>query len=202
MARYDQNNIYEWPRALRFLIVLLFFMLVFYGGYHFDLVALSQRVLAVQQQEKDLKQQLKIVYSEKVTIENEISQLPALKGVLNVWQKKLAQPKELPELLHQILKLGVTNDLQFVFFNPGVERTEGTYSSQPIKVVAVGNYHQIATFVSQIANMPTIVVVKNFTIAKGNATAIASTAPAVPSVTQDHLTAEFLLEVYHIDQKS
>jgi type IV pilus assembly protein PilO len=202
MASFNPDNISEWPRPLRFLIVLLFFVMVFYGGYHFDLVQLSQRVLAVEQQEKDLKQQLKIVYSKKVTIENEISQLPALKNVLNVWQKKLAQPKELPELLHQILKVGVTNDLQFVFFNPGAERVEGAYSSQPIKVVTVGNYHQIATFVSQIANMPTIVVVKNFTITKGNTTATASTAAPVASVPQDHLTAEFLLEVYHIDQKS
>jgi type IV pilus assembly protein PilO len=201
MASYDLNNIDEWPRPMRFLILVLFFVLVFYAGYRFDLVRLSQQVLTVQQQEKALKQQLEIVYSKKLAIEDEISQLPALKKLLGIWKGKLAKPKELPELLHQILKVGVTNDLQFVLFNPGDEQVEGKYSNQPIKVVAVGNYHQIANFVSQVANLPTIVVVKNFSVTKGDTTATASTATAVPSAVHDHLTAEFLLEVYHIDQK-
>jgi type IV pilus assembly protein PilO len=203
MASYDLNNIHEWPRPMRYLLILLVFVLVFYGGYYFDLTALSRRVLSVQQQESSIKQQLEIVYGKKAATENEISQLPALKGTLAVWQDKLAKPKDLPELLHQILKVGMTNQLQFVFFNPGIEHKVGIYSTQPLKLVVVGSYHQIANFVSQVANMPTIVVVKDFTIIKGDSEILSGQAAALLSNNApDHLTAEFLLEVYHIDQQS
>jgi type IV pilus assembly protein PilO len=201
MANFNFNIIFEWSKPLRFLILLLFFVMVFYVGYYFDLVTLSQRVLSVQQQEENLKQQLDIVFEKKAQIEDEISQLPALRERLNLWQQKLAKPKDLPELLHQILKVGVTNQLQFVFFNPGAEHVEGIYSSQPIKIVVVGSYHQIANFVSQIANMPTIVVVKNFTIIKGDFAAALGGSSTVQATLPNHLTAEISLEVYHIDQK-
>ena len=201
MAGYSVNNIVEWPRSLRFLVMLLVFALVFYGGYYFDLLALSHNVLSVKQQEENLKQQLEIVFAKKAALEDEISQLPALEHILTFWQQKLIKPKELPELLHQILKTGVSNDLQFVYFNPGAERVEGIYSTQPIKVVVVGNYHQIANFASQIANMPTIVVIKDFTIVRGDLDAMAGAGAAGPAGSHNHLSAEFSLEAYHIDQQ-
>jgi type IV pilus assembly protein PilO len=200
MASYNFNSVYDWPPPLRFLVLLLFFVMVFYGGYYFDLTKLSRHVLSLRQQENSIKQQLEIVYSKKAAVESEIAQLPALNDTLLVWQAKLAKPKDLAELLHQILKIGVVNQLQFVFFNPGTERAEGIYSSQPLKIVVVGNYHEIANFVSQIANMPTIVVVKNFTVIKGDAAALSGATVTTPS-TGDHLTAEFTLEVYHLDHK-
>lgn len=199
MASYNFKNIYEWPPLIRILIAGLFFLVVFYMGYYFDISGLTRQASAIQQQEDGLKEQIEIIYNKRAVLEGEIAQLPLLRNKLTDWQKKLIRPSELPELLNQIFRLGTANQLQFDFFNPGAETKKGVYTSLPIKVVVLGNYHQIANFISQVANMPTIIEVTNLSIARSEQQNSASQGDAAK--TGENLTAQLLLEVYHLDGK-
>lgn len=71
------------------------------------------------------------------------------------------------------------------------------FNKVPIKVVVVGNYHQLADFISQLANMPWIVAIGNFTISNENQTALLGETLAKQAVTQHLLSAELALDVYH-----
>lgn len=70
----------------------------------------------------------------------------------------------------------------------------------PIKVVVVGNYHQLADFISQVANMPWIVAVGNFTISNENAVTLLGETLAKQADTQHLLSAELTMDVYHIGE--
>jgi type IV pilus assembly protein PilO len=71
------------------------------------------------------------------------------------------------------------------------------FAKVPIKVVLVGNYHQIADFISQIANMPSLIVVGNFTITNEASSAVLGEKLAQQAEAQHLLSAELTLDVYH-----
>jgi type IV pilus assembly protein PilO len=73
-----------------------------------------------------------------------------------------------------------------------------TYEKIPIKVVVVGSFHQIADFISQIANMQAIVVIGNFTISNENKIDLLGDKLAKQAVAQHLLSAEMTLEVYRL----
>jgi type IV pilus assembly protein PilO len=76
------------------------------------------------------------------------------------------------------------------------------FEKVPIKVVVIGNYHQIADFMSQVANMPWIVVIGDFTISNENKTSIVGEAMAKQIEIQHLLSAEMTLDVYHTGEKN
>lgn len=77
-----------------------------------------------------------------------------------------------------------------------------TYSKVPIKVVLIGNYHQISDFVSQIANMPVIIAVGNFTISNDGGVQLLGDKLAKQAETQHLLSAELILDVYLLPELS
>lgn len=71
------------------------------------------------------------------------------------------------------------------------------FNKVPIKVVVVGNYHQLADFISQVANMPYVVSIGNFTLSNENQTGLLGETLAKQAQEQNLLTAELALDVYH-----
>jgi type IV pilus assembly protein PilO len=198
MPKYNLNNIYEWPMTTRYLVVGLICAIVFYLGYGWDISALKTQIANAQAKEDELKSQLTFVINKQIKIEREAAQLPKMQASLVEWQKKLINYADLPELLNQILKLGGNNQLHFSQFNPGAEKKVDIYLKVPIKVIVVGGYHQLASFVSQVANMPWIVVVGDFTLSKENKNDVLGSKLAEQATAENLLTAEITLEVYHL----
>jgi type IV pilus assembly protein PilO len=75
-----------------------------------------------------------------------------------------------------------------------------SYAKMPIKVVVVGTYHQIADFISQVANMPAIVVIGDFTISNENQNSLLGEKMAKQADAQHLLTGEMTLNVYHLPE--
>lgn len=190
-----KKNVYDWPLTTRMLVIGLVCAGVFYLGYQWDLVSLKSQLSTGVQQEQDLKQQLELVIKKQLTVKNEILKFTTLQGMLVEWQKKLSNYGELPQVLDAILKIGSNNQLHFTSFTPGAEVKENSYLKVPIKVVADGTYHQIGSFISQIANMKWIVVVNSITITKEKKTEEGK--PTLQGSGQNLLTCELTLEVYH-----
>jgi Tfp pilus assembly protein PilO len=75
-----------------------------------------------------------------------------------------------------------------------------TFTKVPIKVVIVGDYHEISDFISQVANLPWIVSVSNFTITNEDETSLLGDKLAKQAVTQHLLSAEMTLEIYTLPE--
>lgn len=198
---FSLKNIYEWPVSRRLLVLVLFFVIIFYLGYRWDLLGLRVDIATSRQQEKDLKHQLEMSVSRELRLQHDLIRFTKIKLLLTEWQKKLIHLPDLPELLNEILKTGANNQLYFTMFNPGDEINKGDYSKTPIKVVVVGNYHQIGDFLSQLANMASIVVISNFTISNENKTEVLGTKLAEQANATNLLTAEITLEIYRQAEK-
>lgn len=81
---------------------------------------------------------------------------------------ELPEKRELDELLAQINDIGKKSGLELARVEPGKETTSGGefFARIPIKMTVSGNYHEIAMFMQEIANMRRIVNVNGIQLEK------------------------------------
>ena len=83
-------------------------------------------------------------------------------------------------LLSDINQAGLGRSLQFELFRPGQVNVKEYYAELPIAVKVTGNYHDIGSFVADVANLSRIVTLNNLSISpvtgKENVLSMESTA--------------------------
>lgn len=198
MKNIDLNNIYEWPLTLRFLVFGLIGAVVFYLLYRWDGSGLSTELINARQKENEIKEQLEVTLSKQAAVKKEAAQFPKVQLTLLEWQKKLIHYSGMPQLINEILKIGAANHIYFSLFTPSTEIKVQNYFKIPIKIVATGSYHDLAVFISEVANLPSIVVIGNFSITSEMKAEPSEAKPVASPTKEGLLTGEFSLEAYYL----
>jgi type IV pilus assembly protein PilO len=73
----------------------------------------------------------------------------------------LPTDKDLPTLLRKISLSGQQTGVTFMTFRPSAPRAEAYYSEMPVSVTVQGGYHQVGSFLAELANLRRIVTVSN-----------------------------------------
>jgi type IV pilus assembly protein PilO len=186
------NSFSDIPVPVRMAFIAVICAVIAYFCYMVDFSYLLRVIHNNQKKEDDLKTSLQVMIDGENTLQNSISDLPALFSTLVQWQGQLIKPTELPDLLSEILRIGTGNNLQFDLFSPGDKVKVDLYYKLPIKIVVSGSYNQIADFISQIANMKKLVAISNFGIMRKD---LDKKLPA--AAITGALIAEINLEVYY-----
>ncbi|MDR3491232.1 MAG: type 4a pilus biogenesis protein PilO [Gammaproteobacteria bacterium] len=199
------KNFDDIPLTMQGIIIGVFCIIFFSLGYMWDISTIKKKLVTEKTHEQDLKLELEALAHTNDKLQTDVAKTPNISAALKEWQGKLVKVSGLPDLLNDILKVGTANQLQFNLFTPGAEVKEGSYLKVPIKTVVTGDYKQIATFISQIANMPSIIVIGDFLIAKQDSTTpkdnTATNDKASVDTSNDMLRAELTLEVYYLPEK-
>jgi type IV pilus assembly protein PilO len=198
MMNYDVKKMYEWPLIAQIFIIILVCLFIIYLGYFIDLIPLKNQINTTAMQEDDLKQQYKVSLDQQVSTTSDIEALPQMKQLLDSWEKRLITSTDLPTLLDSILKLGQENGLKFNLFDPGTEVKQGKYTMIPVRINMTGTYDQIASFMSDVANMQNLVVIGNFALNNENAVEGATSSNPEPLNSDLSLTADLTLEIYRL----
>lgn len=131
------------------------------GTYFLVITDIETRIegIKAEQQAKD------ITLAEKQAIADNLSErrkeMDALEQRFEEALTQLPEKKDIEELLSQLNDVGKKAGLEIGRVTPGAERSEGFYSSIPITMAVSGNYHEIATFLQEIAGLRRIVNVSN-----------------------------------------
>lgn len=200
MQKYNLKKIYEWPNHLKKLIYAAVFLITIYFGYLLDISDLQLNLSTIKRNETELKEQIERNLHKEAMLNKDISQYPKYVELLTEWRKQMIKRSDLPELLNQLLKIGSTNHLYFTALSPGAEKLEGSYFKVPIKMTVVGSYHQLAAFISQLANMSWIIYISDFSISSviNKDAGKQGANNSVDGGTR--LTADFDLNVYHVPE--
>jgi len=151
-----------------------------YGGLAAAVIALTVAnfFLLVQPTEDKIKAQveqrrkLDIDLAEKSEIAQNLNER---RREMDVLEQKLAEAltelpekKEIDELLAQINDVGKKSGLEIARVEPGKETVAGGefFARIPIRMTVSGNYHEIAMFLQEIANMRRIVNVNGIDLGK------------------------------------
>jgi len=101
----------------------------------------------------------------------------------------LPTDKDLPTLLRKISLSGQQTVVTFMMFRPNAPRADTYYSEMPVSVVVQGGYHQVGSFLAELANLRRIVTVSNMKLTT-------STKTDDPSQTT---SAEFTASAYSLN---
>src|SRR5262249_55709926 len=71
----------------------------------------------------------------------------------------LPTDRESAGLLRRITLAGQQTGVEFVMFKPGPPRSQTYYTEMPVDVVVHGGYHQVGSFLAELANMRRAVTV-------------------------------------------
>ena len=73
----------------------------------------------------------------------------------------LPTDRQLSTLLRKITLAGQQTGVQFVMFKPGSQRPQEYHTEMPVQISVTGPYHNIGSFLAELANMRRIVTVSN-----------------------------------------
>jgi type IV pilus assembly protein PilO len=73
----------------------------------------------------------------------------------------LPTDRQLGSLLRKITLAGQETGVRFVIFKPTAVKTETYYTEMPVQIAVLGGYHQVGSFLAELANMRRIVTVSN-----------------------------------------
>ncbi|MBI5710324.1 MAG: type 4a pilus biogenesis protein PilO [Candidatus Eisenbacteria bacterium] len=73
----------------------------------------------------------------------------------------LPADRELGSLLRRITLAGQQTGVRFVLFRPAAPKAEQYYTELPLQISVTGGYHQVGSFLAELANLRRIITVSN-----------------------------------------
>ncbi len=80
----------------------------------------------------------------------------------------LPTDRQLSTLLRKITLAGQQSGVQFVMFRPGGQRPSEYHTELPVQISVVGPYHNVGSFLAELANLRRIVTVTNLHLVANN----------------------------------
>jgi len=114
--------------------------------------------------EQELRQTYRAKYAAAVNLELYKKQMIEMEETFSYLLKQLPATHETPGLLDDITYAGTSTGLTFVRINWMPEIEKDFYTELPIQIDVVGDYHQFGNFVSEVAKLPRIVSLHDFSV--------------------------------------
>jgi len=167
LGKIDPNDVSKWPMALKAIVIMALSAGVLGAGYWFNTQDQIAALKVAEKKEQELKDVYKIKQSKAANLEAYREQMDEMKLSFGAMLRQLPSKTEVAELLVDVSQTGLNNGLEFDLFKPDAEVPAEFYAELPIKVRVSGSYHEFGKFVSDLAELPRIVTLHDFTIKPG-----------------------------------
>jgi len=164
----DFNNAGVWPAPVKAIFLLLVFGLVLGGGYWFFVKDLYAAVERAEETEQELREDYESKAHQVANLDVYKSQMEEMEETFGALVRQLPSDTEVPGLLEDITNTALGSGLSMREFALQDEIERDFYVELPIDIQVSGTYHELATFVSNVAGLPRIVTLHDFTISRDN----------------------------------
>ncbi|WP_166837042.1 type 4a pilus biogenesis protein PilO [Rheinheimera pleomorphica] len=164
----DFENMGSWPTAAKVVFAFLLALLVSVVSYFLLVDSKIDELAAAQNKELQLRQVYRTKYASAVNLDLYKQQMVEMEQTFSFLLKQLPTTHETPGLLDDITYVGTTSGLTFIRINWEPEIEKEFYTELPIKIEVIGDYHQFGSFVSEVAKLPRIVSLHDFSIQTEN----------------------------------
>ncbi|MFT5573524.1 MAG: type IV pilus assembly protein PilO [Cryomorphaceae bacterium] len=171
LSSLDINDIGSWTRRAKLFVAGLLCVGIVASGYYF---VIKDKFVALEKVERK-EAKLRTTYLSKkalaINLDAYKQQMIEAQETFEVLKRQLPNESEIPDLLIDMTQVGLSRGLQFEQIRPGNTIARDFYAEKQVNVRVNGDYHQIANFISDIAALPRIINVSNFTLRRkaGNA---------------------------------
>ena len=155
----------SWPAFPRYFAFAAAALAVLGLLWYFWLSGSSEELVAEEGKEIALRTEYKTKLAKAVNLEALKKQREQVLQYVTQLEKQLPSRAEMDALLSDINQAGLGRSLQFELFRPGQVNVKEFYAELPIAVKVTGRYHDIGSFVADVANLSRIVTLNNLNIA-------------------------------------
>jgi len=160
----DLNQVGSWPMAVKVIIWLIAFAGALAAGYFAHVTNLQAELAKTQKTELDLRADYESKFFEAAHLEAYKKQQIEMEEAFKVILAQLPGETEIPGLIEDITLVGLQNGLTFSSIDLLQEVSHEFYIEKPIRIKVSGSYHDIGSFVSDVADLSRIVTLHNFSI--------------------------------------
>lgn len=164
MSAIQLNDPASWPTGFKVFMAALVCVAILAAGYWFIIKEQRESLARFEQKEADLKKEFKEKKKLAINLPTYRQQMVDMQESFGTMLRQLPDKTEVPQLLVDITQAGLGRGLEFVLFKPQEKRADDFYAVLPINLQVVGSYHQLAEFVSDLAELPRIVTLGNIDI--------------------------------------
>lgn len=160
----DIENMGSWPLVVKVIFAFMLTVLVCALSYFMMIDSQIDELAAAKKKETELRQVFRTKYASAVNLEAYKQQMVEMEQSFSSLLKQLPTTHETPGLLDDVTYVGTTSGLTFIRINWEPEIEKEFYTELPIKIEVIGDYHQFGNFVSEVAKLPRIVSLHDFSI--------------------------------------
>jgi len=190
LSSLDINDMGSWSRRMKIFMAGLLCIAIVFAGYYFIIKDKFVDLDSVKNKEVQLRQTFLDKKALAINLDAYKEQMVEAEETFGVLLKQLPNESEIPDLLIDMTQVGLSRGLQFEQIKPGNTIAKDFYAEKLVNIKANGGYHQIASFISDVAALPRIINVANFKLTRRDGDA-------------NNLTLEAVTKTYHyIDDES
>lgn len=164
LQNLDFSDVSGWPLPAKMAAVVAICVAVLAAGFWFDTRNQLEDLEKLRAQEPQLKKTFEAKQHKAANLDEYKAQLEEMERSFGAMLRQLPSKTEVAELLVDISQAGLANGLQFELFKPQDEKPAEFYSELPITIRVTGHYHEFGRFVSDVAALPRIVTLHDFSI--------------------------------------
>jgi type IV pilus assembly protein PilO len=193
LSSLDFNDIGSWTRRAKLFVATLIGFLLIGFGYYFIIKDKIVELEEVQRKEPQLKNSFMEKKALAINLDAYKAQMIEANETFEVLKKQLPNESEIPDLLTDMTQVGLSRGLQFEQIKPGNTIAKDFYAEKLVNIRVNGEYHQIASFISDVAALPRIINVDNFRLTRRSANSTNLTLSAVTK-TYHYLDDSFVVD--------
>lgn len=159
------------PLWIKLLINIALVMSIVFLGYRLIIDNIYVELNQKKQIEVQNKKMLVRYIAEDKTLNTLKGQVINLQDMYDRLAHKLPGDSELPELIDQLSDLAHQSKLKIKVLNPSPLEDAKDYAMLRIQLLCNGSFEQLTQFISQITNLPRIILIEKYTLTplqKGN----------------------------------
>ena len=164
LRNIDFNDIGRWPLSVKVIAIALISVAVLGAGLWLDTRRQLDTLESIREKEKTLKSEFQDKQAKAANLDAYKVQMEEMRRSFGAMLRQLPSKTEVAELLVDISQTGLQSGLEFELFKPEGERPADFYAELPITIKVAGTYHEFGQFVSEVAALPRIVTLQDFSI--------------------------------------
>lgn len=163
----DFNDLPRAPASVKAVLLLTLFLAIIGLGYYLDWSTGLEELDKMRAEETSLRDGYSERKRQATYYEEHKRRLEETEQALKALLKQLPSKAEMDALLMDINQAGVGRGLTFELFRPGGESLADSYATLPVTIKVTGTFHDLAGFVSDVAQMPRIVTLHDISLLPG-----------------------------------
>jgi type IV pilus assembly protein PilO len=160
----DNQNYGSWPLAVRVTVLVMIVGFIAALAWALPISSKIDEITAAEAQQATLLEAYRSKESKARYLDAYKSQVTQMETEFNALLNQLPKDTRVSELVEGINMTGVGSNIRFQDISVEPEVEQEFFIEQPIRIAALGEYHQFGAFISGLAALPRIITMHDFEV--------------------------------------